>query len=581
MQLITFSEKLLLFLKRKKKIKNNFFIGEWCLEEKSFEQLKKSNFIDVYEWNNNKEKDIKYLNYLYRNLLVKLSNSLNKYHKKKKRKKYWEQLVSRWLWLYLLRTYSIWEISKKALKKYKIKSIPFFNFKNNIFVPENSDHARNIIQSEESYWSHWIFTKIFKLNNNIKFIELSADDKINFVREIKYLNKDYSYDNMVNFYFFKRNYFFYKFYIPKKFRIKLMLKNLFINIKISISKIVFPDVKIDRNNFYNFKKGKDKFMNFLNEILPQNFPKSFLENYDRLEKSLNKLNWPKNVKYIFTTHGHYFDDLFKLYVAKQRDEGSKFIIAQHGYGGFFNNNNFYNILYDYKVCDRYASWGGKKNRKTSPLFINTVYKKSYNNKIKFYPKKKILLELYQLADFPQRPPNGYLGGYQRNKLNIYLMSVFFKKLRKDILLRMHAKILNVTKKHVIENYILKKFPQIKFLKTNKFIHKIRKGFNLQVGFFLGGGFFEAIYLNNPVILIFENKFTDGINDEMKKYLFELEKVNICFKSPKEAALFININYETIDKWWNSENVQQARKNFCNRYCKHSIHPVEDFQKIFN
>jgi hypothetical protein len=35
------------------------------------------------------------------------------------------------------------------------------------------------------------------------------------------------------------------------------------------------------------------------------------------------------------------------------------------------------------------------------------------------------------------------------------------------------------------------------------------------------------------------------------------------------------------KWWNSENVQQARKNFCNRYCKHSIHPVEDFQKIFN
>jgi hypothetical protein len=64
MQLITFSEKLLLFLKRKKKIKNNFFIGEWCLEEKSFEQLKKSNFIDVYEWNNNKEKDIKYLNYL-------------------------------------------------------------------------------------------------------------------------------------------------------------------------------------------------------------------------------------------------------------------------------------------------------------------------------------------------------------------------------------------------------------------------------------------------------------------------------------------------------------------------------------
>jgi putative transferase (TIGR04331 family) len=250
MQLITFSEKLLIYLK-KNKIKNKFFIGEWCLEEKSFELLKKSNFIDVYEWSDNKEKDIKYLNYLYRNLLVKLSNSLNKYHKKKKRKKYWEQLISRWLWLYLLRTYTIWEISKKALKKYKIKSIPFFNFKNNIFVPENSDHARNIIQSEESYWSHWIFTKIFKLNNNIKFIELSADDKINFVREIKYLNKNYSYDNMVNFYFFKRNYFFYKFYIPKKFRIKLMLKNLFINIKISISKIVFPDVKIDRNNFYN------------------------------------------------------------------------------------------------------------------------------------------------------------------------------------------------------------------------------------------------------------------------------------------------------------------------------------------
>jgi putative transferase (TIGR04331 family) len=403
-----------------------------------------------------------------------------------------------------LRTYTLWEISKKVLKKNQIKSFPFFNFKNYTFVPENSEHARNIIQSEESYWSHWIFTKIFKLNNNIKFIELSANDKINFFEEIRFLNKGYLYDNMLNLYFFRKKYFFYKFYIPKRFRIKMMLKNLFINIKVGISKLSFSDIKIDRNNFYNFKKGSDKFMNFINEILPENFPKSFLENYKQLEKSLNCLSWPKNIKYIFTTHGHYFDDLFKLYVAQQREIGSTFVIGQHGYGGFLKNNNFYSILYDYMVCDKYVSWGGKKNKKTAPLFINTVYKKNYSNKIKFHPKNKILLELYQLADFPQRPPNGYLGGYQRNKLNIYLMRVFLIKLRKDLLSRMNAKILNVTKKHVIENYILKKFPQIKFLKTNKFIHKIRKGFNLQVGFFLGGGFFEAMYLNNPVILIFEN-----------------------------------------------------------------------------
>ena len=61
-------------------------------------------------------------------------------------------------------------------------------------------------------------------------------------------------------------------------------------------------------------------------------PKSFLENYLELEEHYKKNNWPNNPKYILTTYGQYYDEVFKIYCAKSITKGSKLLIFEHGYG---------------------------------------------------------------------------------------------------------------------------------------------------------------------------------------------------------------------------------------------------------
>ena len=62
----------------------------------------------------------------------------------------------------------------------------------------------------------------------------------------------------------------------------------------------------------------------------KNFPEIFLEKYLNLERIYKSILWPKDPDFIVTTHAHYYDEIFKIYTAKNVLRGSKFLIAQHG-----------------------------------------------------------------------------------------------------------------------------------------------------------------------------------------------------------------------------------------------------------
>ena len=93
-----------------------------------------------------------------------------------------------------------------------------------------------------------------------------------------------------------------------------------------------------------------------------------------------------------------------------------------------------------------------------------------------------------------------------------------------------------------------------------------------------------MYLNRPILLVYDESLLLGpTKKEFLYYIEILRKENICFFNFGDAAKFINKTYNNLDSWWNSKNLQKARKLFCNKYCKHSDNPVKDFKKslIFN
>ena len=87
-----------------------------------------------------------------------------------------------------------------------------------------------------------------------------------------------------------------------------------------------------------------------------------------------------------------------------------------------------------------------------------------------------------------------------------------------------------------------------------------------------------MHLNIPTILLI-NKNYFSIRNSAKSSFNELEKMKILHYCPVEAAKFVNTNYDNLNEWWSSNNLQKVRKLFCNLYARRSLSPFLDIKKL--
>ena len=78
-----------------------------------------------------------------------------------------------------------------------------------------------------------------------------------------------------------------------------------------------------------------------------------------------------------------------------------------------------------------------------------------------------------------------------------------------------------------------------------------------------------------------NEFSNNAIIFSKNYTWEDYVIELDLLIEK----FINniYNNNNLNLWWNSDNLQNVRKLFCEKYCRHSKNPINDFKKslIFN
>lgn len=587
MKLITFNKNEPLIGKKDKIFleKNTIYIGDWCCYLEYFSEKKKINFFESYEWKKESVRNNQnlYIKKTYQKLLINISHFLNIYHKKNYPSKYWEIIISRWLWHYIINTYSRWKIAKKILKKKKIKEILSLNFNDRHIIGKNTLHSHKIMNSRDNYWSHYMFIKIFKYISKIKVRNIKIRNSNKLLSAVNKLDAGIDFFKSYNFYL-KKKIFIYRFYIPLEKKILLMLKNFQLSFKIFKYKIIQPNNPDNKRNFnFKFPKYNNKFFNFLCLELKNNIPKIFIEDYKLLEENLVKTNWPKNPDYIITSHGQYYDEVFKAYVAKNFLLKKKFIIYQHGGMGHHENNFLFTTYFEKKISDIYITWGKNVCKGGCSVGISTVKKKKY-----FYSKKRgILLVSYNLDIMPNKFPDGHLSNSHKQKIIIKLIIIFINNLspylRDYLFIKTNIAYTSQdqNKGDMVKDQIIKNFQNINFIETKKLTPEISHEFSIQVETFLSTGFYEALNLNNPVILIFNLKTIDGANKIFLKEIYKMHSLKICFFESSEASKFININYKNINKWWNSKVIQNFRKSFCNKYCADNKYFIKNLKKCIN
>ena len=92
------------------------------------------------------------------------------------------------------------------------------------------------------------------------------------------------------------------------------------------------------------------------------------------------------------------------------------------------------------------------------------------------------------------------------------------------------------------------------------------------------GLLELMALNFPLICFWRGG-SSHVHDTEKYYYEILREAGIYHDNPESAAQKVNEVWDDVDGWWGQSAVQEARKQFCDRYARVSQNPVRELKQI--
>lgn len=570
---------------------DSVLLGEWCVPD-----IDKHNQIIIdYHWKDKKKlfKDIKYLDYVYEELLKSISLFLNNFHKTNYSIKFWRIYVGPWLGYYLHIIFDRFETIKKAIGTFKFSSFDDLNYSNINFRAKNIEEFLYLINTD--IWNQKTYSQILKFLDRNKEIKINTHEgekkNLAFQELIKakeFLNNKSKnkrtlflkiYENLFKNVTTKQKHFIIDTYLGNKNEIKLnfLLKQL----PIFFYDNVLNDIKDKSNLRYenNLKHPKnDIFNEFISDHIISNIPLSFIEGFKLVEKKVNQKGWPTEPKTIFTSHALLQKTLPSFYTAQKKElYNTKLIHGQHG-GAFGQLSYMWHEEHEKKISDKYLNWGWEQNTKSIPVgrikpineITNIIKKNNLRDKILLIPRTQPLYS-NELID------TRFRSSEMINHLDE--CEAFIKKLKKklvneNLVVRLHSK------KYGWNEYDrFKNFDQnIKIDFGEKKIKDTLKETKLCVFTYNATGYLETFAGNFPTI-IFWNTGENLHRNETKKYFDILKSNNIFFENSTDAAIHLNNVWEDIEGWWNNEDTQYAIKLFCEKYSKENKKKLSEIKKI--
>lgn len=303
------------------------------------------------------------------------------------------------------------------------------------------------------------------------------------------------------------------------------------------------------------------FAELAKALMPLYIPVSLLEGFEEYRTAVLALSLPRPqaVYSSYALHGHL---TFQMLIAEWRQEGTKLLYHQHG-GGYGLEPQLTVENYEIRVSDRFYSWGWQ--RKGAPVYPLSPAMPAAKRKC---GSRHILLNCLDLPKVPYRvmftPMPGTIEIMHRNT----------------------CEFLTALPDH--RNLIIRPFPvdygwgaveAMRSIAPEARFDSRRKQFSLflacrlVVHNYLGTSWLETLGLNIPTICFYDPAVYI-YREETRPLIAALQKVGILHHSGKDAARFVASLGDDIEGWWQKPEVQEARRNFVERYANFS----PDWQK---
>lgn len=364
-------------------------------------------------------------------------------------------------------------------------------------------------------------------------------------------------------------------YLPKKEEIKLQLAlgqcpQLRDSSKFDISDK--PDRQLrEELARRNISKSENNLEYVIKVMMFELLPVCYLEGFLSLNKLVKQKPWPQSPRFIFTSNNFDTDEVFKLWTATKVELGHKYFVGQHG-----NNYGTHRYMYpaiEEATADKFLTWGWTDGlAQHMPAFIfKTIGKKAGN----YNPGGGLLLiELHLSQRITTWDGTAEFADYFHDQQNFVRKLAFMP--RRNLTIRLHEAYRYLSWN---EEARWQKFDSESKINTgNTSIIKLISQSRLVVHSYDSTGILETLSQNIPTLAFWQNGF-EHLRESAKPYYQLLVDAGIIHFTATSASQKVNEIWDDVDGWWAQSNVQDARKQFCNRYARVSKNPVSELRQI--
>lgn len=546
------------------------FLGEWCLTyPERVSEVGCDAKILKYHWDDRKRifKDYKDLVRLYEVILESLSHKLNEIHKVDRSIRFWRILAGPWLGMFILFLYDRWCSILQALQDYDICESIVLTEAEGRSVPNDMNEFSSFFPGD--VWNHDIYSRILKYSNTVPLIQVpitvtgvsrkesthpATKPRLKDVlaASIAYAGDVLSGDEEAVF---------IATYLKKWEEFELAVRmGQFPRFLRSFQSPEFKFNRLSRNWVLDGgSKVESEFECFLRLVIPEQIPRAYLEGFQTLIRSSDRLPWPRHPKVIWTSNLMLGNDLFKVWAADKVEKGAPLLIGQHGgnYGmGLWN----WQEEHELSIADRYLTWGWSRTGVTKLRPVGILNRSS---PVKWRASNNSALLVTVMI---QRYGNPTLSIYSASQWLEYLRDqfTFVDALPESIQSRLIVRLSQPDYGWRQVDRWRDRFPNIETDDGSSNISKLIRRSRLYISTYNATTYLESLSLNIPTVVYWNPKFMET-NPTAKPFFDELQRVGIFHDSPESAALHVGQIWNDIESWWESSETRTVRDLFVRQY----------------
>lgn len=557
------------------------FLGEWCrLYNRRSIWANLDSEVVPYHWFDHSKlyKDYFYLRELYEELLVDLNDAMNQFHEVNHSKRYWRILLGPWLRSFTQILFDRWTMIQRAVKNFEVTDSIMLDSTPEQIIPNDMTDFEGKWQCDT--WNSFIYGQIltnwtkvpckkivvteFESSRLGSLLPLGAPTRSLFKGLSSAIVRKVFAASLFNR---QTDAFFISSYLPLPTDLRLQVLLGQAPKLWRSSPAPATGLSLDeRKRLTIVKPRQESFEHCLRSLIPRQIPRLYLEGFRRLQKDVERLPWPKRPKLIFTSNSFHSDDIFKAWAGSKVENGSKLIIGQHG--GIYGSALWaFSEEHEVRIADRYLTWGWSNEYPNvyPAAALKLIGKRSGS----WSPSGHMLLVTQEM------PRYSYVisSGTNASELSDYFEELFrfagslTDEMRSMLVVRLLGRDYGWSSLARWRN----RYPDVKVNNGEGTIESLISKSRIVVETYHGTVHLETLGQNIPTIMSWNPDWV--LRPSAIPYFNRLKEVGIFHESPESAATVIKEVWDDVPDWWNQREVQEARRDFCERFARVPAKPL--------